>query len=97
MKVIYKYPLDKTMTHEMPEGAEVLHVGIQPQGLTLWALVKVEHPDHEGPQETRTFRVYGTGHPIADQVPQDYIGTVQDGLFVWHVFELREEEDGEGG
>lgn len=42
--------------------------------------------------EIRTFRIYGTGHPIADeQVDQlAHIATVPmlDGKLIWHVFEI---------
>ena len=90
MNTIYKYQLDlsKTVSHKMPEGAQVLTVGIQRHKIMLWALVKAEPPYCEEAKELRTFRCYGTGHPIQDQVPMEYIGTLYDGPFVWHVFEI---------
>lgn len=55
--------------------------------LQLWALVNPNMP-----LEIRTFRIYGTGHPIADeQVDQlAHIATVPmlDGRLIWHVFEI---------
>lgn len=90
MSVIYKYLLDilKTVTHVMPEGTKTLHVGMQEGNLVLWAHTNLERLGHEGAKEVRTFRCYGTGQPIQDQVPTEYIGTVQDGPFVWHIFEI---------
>ncbi len=90
MRVVYKYPLDiaSTVTRKMPEGAEVLHVGMQDEGLMLWALAKAPS-EHAWANETRTFRVYGTGHPIPDDVLAQYLGSVKDGPFIWHVFEIK--------
>ena len=70
----------------MPKGAEVLTV--QTQGKAerpeLWALV---NPD--AATEPRTFRTYGTGHPI-DHDPGRYVATYQlhGGGLVFHVFEI---------
>ena len=83
---IYKYPLALTDTQSivLPEGAEVLHVGMQDDGLMLWALVDA---DRTGVH--RTFQVAGTGHSVS--LPGGrlvYIGTVLAPLgLVWHVFE----------
>jgi hypothetical protein len=65
----------------MPRGAPVLTAQLQREVLTIWALC-----DFDAPKEDRTFVVYGTGETIQEP-PGDYIGTVQDGSFVWHVFE----------
>lgn len=36
----------------------------------------------------RTFRVYGTGNHLLNNVDAQYVGTVLDGSkFVWHLFE----------
>ena len=55
-----------------------------------WQRAKVETAHIN---EDRRFRLYGTGHPIAN-VPQDaslhYIGTTQQSqmpTLVWHLFE----------
>lgn len=82
--IIYKYPLslDETLV-EMPVGAKLLDVQTQRDVVYLWALV-----DPTKETEERTFHIYGTGHGVGDG--GDYIGTAQDGPFVWHVFERRE-------
>lgn len=52
----------------------------------LWAMSNTD----ESPKVRRMFRVYGTGRPIEeDPAELDYIGTVQTGSFVWHVFERK--------
>jgi hypothetical protein len=87
MKVIHKYPMpvlmDQVSFLQMPEDAHVLHAGFQDNRLCFWALI-----DPEQPMRHHTVRVIGTGQPIDDDVAliADYVGTVQDGPFVWHVF-----------
>ena len=71
---------------EMPRGARILDVQMQAGYMHAWAMV-----DRQAPIVHRRFGVYGTGHDIPDS-PGDYIATVQDGSFVWHVFDLGEEE-----
>lgn len=85
---IWKYPLEVKHRQEitMPAGAQPLTVGVQGYGLCLWALV-----DPERPQVVRAIGLRGTG-AICD--PEEnvasYIGTVQMGPFVWHLFDLGE-------
>ena len=67
----------------MPFNAEVLAVQLQRGDLILWA----KGCSADQVQLPRVFCVYGTGHPMFD-VDQAYIGTVQDGGLVWHVFEV---------
>ena len=102
MNKILKYELPNLDTGdlreiEMPQGARIL--GVQTQAelggflgpLTaeipcVWALVNTE----EGKTVRRMFRVYGTGREIKEPLEGlDYIGTVQTGPFVWHVFERK--------
>lgn len=83
MKTIHKYPLnlDTEQTLTMPAAAEILSVQDQGGVLCIWALV-----DTDRLPEERRFRVYGTGHAIAN-FPHKYLATVIQGSFVWHVFE----------
>ena len=84
---------------EMPQGTRILAVQGQKQILgeflgpmaaetvCLWAMSNTE----ESKTVRRMFRIYGTGKPInEDPLDLDYIGTVQTGPFVWHVFERKE-------
>ena len=47
----------------------------------IWAMV-----DPTAPKKIRTFTTYGTGH-IVENKHNQFVGTVQAGAFVWHVFE----------
>lgn len=86
MNTIYKYPLAVLDEQEvsMPGSAVVLCVQIQAgHGPCLWARVNTEFS-----LEKRTFLIVGTGNPFPESKrPPVYIGTVQQGPFVWHVFE----------
>jgi hypothetical protein len=84
-KRIFKYELRSDgINISMPKGAEILTVQSQNRTLCLWALV-----DPEADKEIRYFEVFRTGHPVGYDmgVTRNYIATVQDGSFVWHVFE----------
>ena len=83
MSVIYKFPLRVTdeQTINMPTGAKILSVQFQNDQLCVWARI-----DNEYFKSKRTFLIVGTGHRFPDDGRQ-YIGTVQQGPFVWHVFE----------
>jgi hypothetical protein len=62
----------------------VLTVAQQDDNPTLWAEV-----DPTAPTEPRTFEIFGTGHPIHEDmgVERAYVGTCFIGSFVWHVYE----------
>ena len=81
-KQIWKYSLENII--EMPKGAEILTIDIQNgQMFNAQMWVKV---DTENEVEKRMFEVIGTGQNF-DDTNRKYIGTYQDGPFVWHVFE----------
>jgi hypothetical protein len=80
----YQFDVSDAVTITMPSYAKLLHVGVQLGRLTVWALV-----DPEEKMVKRTIRIFGTGHPI----PEDeigYVGTVIQGMFVWHIFDAGE-------
>lgn len=81
-KQIWKYSLENVI--EMPKGAEILKVDIQNGQMfnaQMWVKVNTENE-----VEKRMFEVIGTGQNF-DDTNRKYIGTYQDGPFVWHVFE----------
>lgn len=84
MQTICKYPLDLTdqQTIELPIIREILDVQFQNGVACIW--VKLESDDEV--KELVTINTYGTGHLIP-RIEQKYIGTYQDGNFVFHVFE----------
>lgn len=86
MRVIYKYKLEYGIVHlHLDPNAEILTVAAQGNALVLWA--KVDSKSEV--LMLRTFAIYATGEAIPHE-PQTtkYIGTVFQGDFVWHVFEL---------
>lgn len=87
---------------EMPQGARILAVQVQvgqevtetsvgakaygrvTETVCLWAISDTD----ESRKVRRLFRIYGTGREIKEPLESlNYIGTVQTGSFVWHVFE----------
>lgn len=83
MKTIYKYPIQITDEQEitMPIGAEVIHAGLDPQGMPcLWAKVESDNPT-----EDVSVLVVGTGNPIMFHTER-HVGSFVQGPFVWHVF-----------
>jgi hypothetical protein len=66
----------------MPRGATALSAGLDPVGqLCVWALVEPEL----GTLPVRA-RIVGTGHLAEDLNRWRFVGSVTQGLCVWHVF-----------
>jgi hypothetical protein len=81
--VIWKYELSITAMQEIevPLGAKVLSAKMQDQRLCLWAMVD--------PNEQRIrmpIEIIGTGHKTSNCCSREFIDTVIDGPFVWHIF-----------
>ncbi len=89
MRTIHKFPCSPgngrnagEFELEMPRNSDILCVQTQHGYPYVWAIV-----DDEAPKGMRRFVVVGTGWDLpADIGRSDYIGTYQDGGFVWHVF-----------
>jgi hypothetical protein len=85
MKAIYKYPMSlKDQWVSLPIGAKMLTVEIQNGVLCLWALV-----DPSEKIAARFFKVLGTGWNSNEIDDFDYVGTVFQDEFVWHIFVQR--------
>lgn len=86
---IWKFPLKITgeQVITVPIGFSPLSCQFQNNELYVWGIVMVS--------EIRipiTIHIYGTGHIIPQLYPsksRSYISTVQDGAFVWHIFEIK--------
>lgn len=77
----YEIPVDDRW-HPLQLSGEILHVDCRNmRTIEVWAL----HTDE--PAETRSFRVYGTGQPMPDNL--DHVGTAlaPGGQLVWHLME----------
>ena len=90
MRTIWKYNIDlldlvgtDLMQIEMPHESKILHVDCQMKNvISFWA----EIPDGDRILVNRQFQVVGTGQGIVRK-KSEYIGTVLDGEFVWHLYE----------
>lgn len=82
--VVWKFPfsIKDEVALSMPAGARVLHVAWQGKTPCMWVLCKANNPVVE-----RHFRVHGTGHENIES-NETYVGTLMDGAFVWHIFEV---------
>jgi hypothetical protein len=81
VKTIWKFQMPGPhAVIDMPVGAKVVRVARQGAAICLWAIVESDNA-----LEKRLFATVGTGHAI----PLDgrYLGTWDDGPFVWHLFE----------
>lgn len=85
---IYKYKLGATV--QLPINARILHCNTQDKALHVWALVDPE----EQTMDTYEVIVIGTGQPI-NPAGWDYITTVHEGEYVWHIWFKKSKDDWE--
>ena len=79
---VWKYIVDfGRFQLDLPVDAEILTLQMQDGRPRLWVLVQPHNRN-----ETRHFQMLTTGSHNAP-ISRRYIGTVQDGLYVWHLFE----------
>ena len=90
-RAVWKYLLKISSAEqvlELPLGAKMVHVGLDPGasegGPTVWAEVD---PD-EARMIKHRFWVHGTGHDIPPG--RDHLGSVIDPPFAWHVYHSQE-------
>jgi hypothetical protein len=85
MKQIWKFPLEVIgfQSVSMPAGAEIISCQVQNGQICVWAIC-----DTRAEKVYRGFGVYGTGHEF-DSFSEHFLGTVQMGSLVFHVFGLR--------
>ena len=81
MPRIYKYELDSRVTEVSLKTNKILSVINQGGTIVVYAV-----HDDDIPEEKWLFLLQGTGHEldVVDKMP--FLGTVEDGLFVWHTF-----------
>lgn len=86
MSVIWRYSLRLVNEQEidLPGHVSPLSVQIQNDEIVLWAIVNPGSQKYH-----RKVFIVGTGHALPDVVLHPYtkyVGTVQQGALVWHVF-----------
>lgn len=81
----FQFEITDTFTIDMPDGARVLHVGLQGDTPTIWCLVNPE----AGPCPV-AFILRGTGQPFEESLARAcvHVGTFQmaGGQLVFHLF-----------
>lgn len=87
--VIFKYQLDLVPEQIIKVGFPFKYLTMQWQRdrLCVWALC-----NENGSGSNRKIIMRGTGHSFEGAVKEDYIGTIQEGVFVWHFFDAGETE-----
>ena len=88
MIAVWKFPLNLGANSVMmPADSEILSAAIQgerPGQLCCWARVVTT-----APLQLRRVLVRGTGAELDSFAFSRFVATVQDGDYVWHVFEAR--------
>lgn len=84
MRTVWKYQISSSnpmIRVPMRSGSKVLHVGEQNGLICIWFTA-----DTTKIEVVRSFQIVGTGNEIKPGY-DEHIGSVQIGLFVFHVFE----------
>lgn len=85
-KAVWKFPLNTdrgtALDIKMPRNAKPLCVQMQKGVATIWCEIEVGEEF-----VTRSFEVVGTGWEFSADAALEYVGTWQDGPFVWHLYE----------
>lgn len=87
MKVVQKFDValvSGPQNIKMPVGSEILHIGRQRSGLCIWALC-----DSVADIYMRVVQVVGTGDHLDFLKKENYLGTVVEHIYVWHLFDLK--------
>ena len=84
MNAVWKFPVKLMFSQEieMPVGARPLCVQLQAFRPCIWALVDPNTKE----TTSRRVSVVATGQEFDDFPPADYLGTVQMGELVFHIF-----------
>ena len=94
MPIILKHELrgvvDKRQKVSLTVGCKIIKVDFQGPKICMWAI----HHGADYPVDERTFVIVPTGLDTPHVDFRTYLGTVQDGMFVWHVFEVMEKGNG---
>jgi hypothetical protein len=88
MKTVTKFPLkvSDSLEVEMPQGAQLLYLGMARARPCLFALV-----DDQNPKVVRRLRLTATGEPIADLSPEwKFVGSLLLGANDCHLWDLGE-------
>ena len=85
MQTIWKWKLKNkpAQTIEVPKGTRIVYTNLDNENdICLWGIVNPA----EKTMEELQVAIVGTGWKIEDLDKYNYVGTVKDGLFFWHIF-----------
>lgn len=84
MRTIHKYSIERAgmFARKLPLDSKFLCLQLQESEPQMWFEV-----DDNSPRQRRFFYVFGTGHEIPPETAMKYVGTWQEGAFVWHLYE----------
>ena len=83
MKTIHKFTMTSTeQAFQIPGAAKILSAQNQQGRICIWVLL-----DEGDEKVERIFKAFGTGQEIDGVLEKDFIGTIQVGEFVVHLFE----------
>jgi hypothetical protein len=96
MKTIHKYPLDLRDPNQfgfaeiaIPRTATVLSAIVQYNDVVVYASLKTTNVSEvEDKIKPRKIYIAGTGKELPEDVDcfYDFIGTVIQGIYVWHIY-----------
>lgn len=83
-KFVFEPENSNVLQIQVPIGSRARFVGLDPAtgNPAVWVHIK----QHDAAREEKAFFIYGTGHRI--NAFTDYVGSVIQGQFVWHIFEV---------
>lgn len=95
MKRIFKYPIADCNRDEQPfdrirmrSGARLISAVIQSDYLYIYAIVETDNPP-----TIRNVYVIGTGSIVPNHIIDNYITTIEQEEYVWHIFDGGEENE----
>ena len=85
MRAIHRhtFPIDNRFKLDLPQGAKILHVGMQDREPSIWAI-----GESNAFMVKRSFRLFDTNDVIRSQEKLQHVGSFQQGQFFWHLFEV---------
>ena len=88
MHTVWKFPLSiiDNQLVKMPTGSRLLSVQLQQGEPMLWAIV-----EETAQSIDRHIKIIGTGHRANHVLDDAFVGTIQIGSLVFHVFDAGEQ------
>ncbi len=91
--LIFKYPIERhpniygSFHLDMPLAAKILSCQVQDDQLCFWVEFVAPDEGEDFEVTTRKFQIVGTGHRFELTPTMEFIATVQQPYYVWHIYE----------